>query len=92
MKGATEIIRWELGLLTMWTPCTRRTAATIEDIDVESMLAGLDMKHGVIPVARDDVNDMSVLNPDMVIEARKTEVESFRTMHVYDVVPRYMIW
>ena len=59
---------------------------------LESMIAGLDMKHGVIPVAWDDVNDVSVLNPDMVIKARKTEMEYLRKMQAYDGVPRYMIW
>ena len=45
---------------------------------LNSMLAGLDMRHGVIRVAWGDVNDMSMLNPDLVIEARKTDMEYFR--------------
>ena len=59
---------------------------------MESMLAGIDMKHGVTPVAWDDVNDMSMLNPDMVIEACNTEMEHFRKMQVYDVVHRDIFW
>ena len=59
---------------------------------LESMFAGLGLKHDVIPVAWDDVNDMSMLNPDMVVEARKAEMEYFRKMQVYDAVPRDMIW
>ena len=59
---------------------------------MESMLAGLNMTHGVIAVAWDDVNYMSMLNPDTVIEARKTEMEYVRNMQVHDVVPRDMIW
>ena len=57
-----------------------------------SMLARLDMTHGVILVAWDVVNHMSMLNPAIVIEARKTEVEYFRKMQVYDVVPVDTIW
>ena len=58
---------------------------------LDSMLAGTDMRHGVIPVAWDDINDMSMLNPGIVIGARKTDMEHFRKMQVYEVVPRYLI-
>ena len=36
---------------------------------LDAMLAGLDMRHGVIPVAWEDVDDMSILKPELVIEA-----------------------
>ena len=46
------------------------------------------MKWGVLPTAWDDANDNAPLRPDMVLEARKTEMEYFRNMGVYEVVPR----
>ena len=39
------------------------------------MLAGVDMRHGVIPVAWDDVKDMSPLKPELVLEARRTDMD-----------------
>ena len=59
---------------------------------LDSMLAGLDMRHGVIPVAWDDVHDMSTLKAELVLEARRTEMSYLRKMQVYDGVPRDTIW
>ena len=52
------------------------------------LLAGLDMRCGVIPTAWDDANDNAALLPNLVVKARATEMEYFRNIGVYEVVPR----
>ena len=55
---------------------------------LSALIAGLDMRCGIIPVAWDDANDNALLKPELVVKARATEVEYFRNMGVYDVVRR----
>ena len=58
---------------------------------LDDMLAGLNMKYGVLPTAWDDANDGNMLIPEIVVEARKTEMQYVDKMKVYDVVPRELI-
>ena len=55
---------------------------------LSQVLAGLDLICGALPVAWDDANDNAALRPDLVVAARKVEMEYFRNMGVYEVVPR----
>ena len=41
---------------------------------LSELLAGLDMRCGVIPVAWDDANDNAWLKPELVVKARATEM------------------
>ena len=55
---------------------------------LKELLAGLDMRCGVIPTAWDDANSNVALIPEFVVKARATEMEYFRNMEVYEVVSR----
>ena len=55
---------------------------------MKELLAGLDMRCGVLPTAWDDANRIAALLPELVVKARATEMEYFCNMEVYKVVSR----
>ena len=55
---------------------------------LKELIAGLDMRCGVLPTAWDDANSNAALLPGLVVEARALEMKYFRDMEVYEVVSR----
>ena len=52
------------------------------------MIAALDLRCGIVPVAWDGAGDNAALRPELVVKARATEMEYFRDMGVYELEPR----
>ena len=49
------------------------------------------MRCGIIQVAWDDAGSNATLKPELVVKARDTEMEYFKNMGVYEIVPRGQI-
>ena len=58
---------------------------------LSALMAGLDVRCGIILVAWDDANDNAALRPELVVKARATEIEYFKSIGVYDIVARSQI-
>ena len=58
---------------------------------LSALMAGLDMRCGILPVAWDDANDNAALKPELVVKARATEMAYFKYIGVYEIVPRGQI-
>ena len=58
---------------------------------LSALLAGLDRRCGIIPIAWADANDNAALKTELDVKARAIEMEYFKNMGVYEIVPRGQI-